>query len=1185
MSASTSNVAIVISARDAASAVLRDVNTTVKGFGASLGQVGQTALGVFGGNAITDIVRGIGTAFAGSVTQAADFQHAMSAVAAVAGANNTQLAQLSQTALALGQDTSLAGVNATDAAAAMQELAAGGVSVSDIMGGAARGALLLASAGGLDFASAADIAANSMNAFGLKGQDVAHIADLFAAAANASSANVQDIGYSMQYVGPIAASLGLSIEDTTAALAELGSQGIRGEQAGTTLRSMFVALASPTKAAQKVMTDLGLSFFDSQGRMKDMAGIAQELNTHLAGLTEQQRAAALSTLFSNAALSGSTIIANEGAAGIQNYLAQVNIAGSAAENGRIRNDNLAGSFEQLKSTVQTAAIAFGTQLLPVLRSVVDTATGVVNAAIPRIQAFGAGIASVFTTITGAVGGLGGPILAIVAAIGGALAALAALGGALVAGGIAAGLIGTALSTIGSVLAPLIPVFLAVGAILGGLALAWRLNLGGLRDFTTGLATLARSVPDMATALVRAFATGDFNSAFGPIITAIDNAFGSQAAGKLTLFVSNALKVGQVLRDSFLTFREALAGDWFGGQTEGINVWVRTVGRATQLGRDAVLTFIQAFQGDWAGQSTTSINGFVRVAGILGQTVRQVATWFRDTALPALGQFAAFVVAQAIPAIGRFAAFLSGTAAPAIAAFVQTAVGYVQQFAAFLSDTAVPAIAAFAQQASGYVQQFAGFVRDHFDQIAKTVAIAVAAFAAFQVLSTIAGTIAGVVTAINGVVGAISAAGGVVAAVVAVLGGPVTLALAAIIGLSALFAAAWLNDWGGIREIVASVGAGLQAFGTLIGSAIKPAIDLLGQTLASQAAPLAALRASWDQLVTAIRPALPVLTAIVEGIGALLAGVFFTAIALLVGEIRGFIELLAGALPGALLAVQGVVDVVSGVIQLIVGAVQSGLTILQDLLHGDWDKMWADMGASLTNTWNSIVQILTGIAEIIIGVISALVFGVLGYIDGLVSGVIGFFQGLYDALVGHSIIPDLVNGILAWFGALVTAIPTLLVGMLTSFAAWAAALFTIGQAVAELLLTVFGNLGRDLGVLLAKGLLDGVIGLLTAIDSALPDWIKKFIPGYASVNVDALRGLNANLTTTPLLSSQDTQSFDDKIATAIAKAQAAQPPANQTTNVYVTGNTGIGIDEWTTRIANSLTPKLAAGAAGNTGGLK
>lgn len=621
MSATSTNVQITIAARDLASAVMGNVSRSAQGLGQTFGSVGQIATGVFAGNLVTNAIGAIGGALRGTVTQAADFEHAMSAVAAVAGANSTQLAQLSATALQLGQDTTLAGVNATDAAAAMQELAAGGVSVTDIIGGAARGALLLASAGGIDFASAADIAANSMNAFGLAGQDVTHIADLFAAAANASSANVQDIGVSMQYIGPIAHSLGLSIDETTAALAELGSQGIKGEQAGTTLRAMLTALAAPAKPAQKVITDLGLSFFDAGGHMKSLAGIADELHTKLAGLTDQQRAAALSTLFSNAALSGATVLTSEGAAGIQNYLGQVNQAGSAAANGAIRNDNLAGSFEQLKSTVQTAAITFGTQFLPLLRTVVDTAAGAVNAAIPRIQSFASAVAGVLTSVARALGGLAGPILAIIGAIGGALAVLAALGGALAGGSIVIGLIGTALSTVGSVLAPLVPAILALTAGIGILAIAWRANIGGLRDFTDHLLTLGRSVPEMVTALVRGFASGDFNQAFGPIIEAIDHAFGPEAAGKLTLFVSNGLKVAQVLRDSFLTFRAALAGDWFGGQTEGINVWVRTIGRATQLGRDAFLTFRAALAGDWAGGATASINGFVRIVGNLGLVLR------------------------------------------------------------------------------------------------------------------------------------------------------------------------------------------------------------------------------------------------------------------------------------------------------------------------------------------------------------------------------------------------------------------------------------------------------------------------------------------------------------------------------------------------------------------------------------
>ncbi len=398
--ASTAELAIIISAKDSAS---KQIDGLAKSLG-GLGGIGKVATAALAGVATAGLALagGIGVA----INSAATFESAMSAVGAVSGASNEELQALSDTALRLGQDTTLAGIGASDAAAAMQALAAGGVSTQDILEGAAKGALLLASAGGIEVPRAAEIAANAMTAFGLAGTDVAHIADLLAAAANASSADVGDLGESLKFVAPIAHSMGLSIEEVVATLTEFGTQGIKGSMAGTALRSILSSLAKPSKQAQQAIEDLGLEFFDSSGKMKTIAGISDQLKTKLGGLTDQQRANTLVTLFGNEALSAATILYGEGAEGIKKYLGQVDIAGSAAANGAKRNDNLKGSIEQLKSSWQTATIVLGQAFLPAVRGVVDAITGAVNAAIPFVKQYGPVLVAALTQGIGAVVGFG-----------------------------------------------------------------------------------------------------------------------------------------------------------------------------------------------------------------------------------------------------------------------------------------------------------------------------------------------------------------------------------------------------------------------------------------------------------------------------------------------------------------------------------------------------------------------------------------------------------------------------------------------------------------------------------------------------------------------------------------------------------------------------------------------------------
>jgi TP901 family phage tail tape measure protein len=163
--------------------------------------------------------------------------------------------QLRNKALQLGKDTSF---SASEAASAIEELVKQGISVPDVMNGAADATVALAEAGELELPRAAEIASNAMNQFKLSAQDLPHVADLLAGAANASSASVGDLGSALEYVGPVAHSMGLSIDDTTGALAILANNGIKGTEAGTQLRGMLLGLTPTTNKQSEAFKKLGL---------------------------------------------------------------------------------------------------------------------------------------------------------------------------------------------------------------------------------------------------------------------------------------------------------------------------------------------------------------------------------------------------------------------------------------------------------------------------------------------------------------------------------------------------------------------------------------------------------------------------------------------------------------------------------------------------------------------------------------------------------------------------------------------------------------------------------------------------------------------------------------------------------------------------------------------------------------
>ena len=327
-------------------------------------------------------------AFAGAITAAAGFEKRMSGVKAVSGATSAEMAQLSKLALQLGKDTSF---TAGEAAKGIEELVKGGISVADIMGGAARASLNLAAAGEIDLASAAEIAANAMNQFGLKGTDMAKVSDLIAGAANASSLGVNDFKLSLSQVGAVASVAGQSFDSTAQAIAVMGAAGIKGSDAGTSLKTMLLNLQPVTKHAKEAFAELGITtkdganqFFDAAGKAKSMRDIAEILRVSMAGLTDQQRLAKLEIMFGTDAMRASAILAKAGAEGFDKMAESMSKV-TAAEVAKERLNNVAGSLEQLKGSLETAAITATSVFLPSLKGLIDQATAGVNAIIPWIE--------------------------------------------------------------------------------------------------------------------------------------------------------------------------------------------------------------------------------------------------------------------------------------------------------------------------------------------------------------------------------------------------------------------------------------------------------------------------------------------------------------------------------------------------------------------------------------------------------------------------------------------------------------------------------------------------------------------------------------------------------------------------------------------------------------------------------
>lgn len=305
----------------------------------------------------------------------AEFDKAMSEVKAATHASAGDMELLRSAAIKAGADTSF---SAREAADAMAELSKAGVSTKDILTGGLDGALSLAAAGSLDVAQAAEIAASAMTQFGLQGKDIPHIADLLAAGAGKAQGSVQDMGLALSYAGVPAAAMGVSIEQTTGAIALFAKSGIIGEKAGTALRSMFVSMASPTEKTQKLMDKLGISFKDSEGKFIGLDGAGAVLKERLGGIDDMTRNAALAQIFGNEALGAAVSLYKAGADGVQEMTNAVNESGYAAATAAIKQDNLAGDIEKVGGSLDAVFLKSGSGANDVLRSLAQTADGLVD---------------------------------------------------------------------------------------------------------------------------------------------------------------------------------------------------------------------------------------------------------------------------------------------------------------------------------------------------------------------------------------------------------------------------------------------------------------------------------------------------------------------------------------------------------------------------------------------------------------------------------------------------------------------------------------------------------------------------------------------------------------------------------------------------------------------------------------
>lgn len=293
------------------------------------------------------------------------FQDMGNTLKAVTGASTAQMDAMGKKAIELGNDLSLPSTSATDAESAMLELAKGGLSVADSMD-AAKGVLQLATAATIDTGTAATYTADALNTFHLRGKDAVMVADLLAAAANASSGDVSDMALSLQQAGSVFAAAHVPIQTVVTLISEMAQNGIKGSDAGTSLKTMMLALQTPTKQQATLMKELNLHLYDSHGAMRDFRDIIKDAQAPLAKLTQAQRDQALGVIFGSDAVRAGNIILGGGTKAYDEMRAAVTKQGSAADVAAAKSQGLGGALRGLQSQAETLGLQIFQQVSPAL---------------------------------------------------------------------------------------------------------------------------------------------------------------------------------------------------------------------------------------------------------------------------------------------------------------------------------------------------------------------------------------------------------------------------------------------------------------------------------------------------------------------------------------------------------------------------------------------------------------------------------------------------------------------------------------------------------------------------------------------------------------------------------------------------------------------------------------------------
>lgn len=557
---------------------LRDVNAELARqkfdeYAEKAGKVGQAVQTA--GQHMMKVTTAIGGVAAASVTVAANFEQQMSKVQAISGATAEETDKLTESARQWGRDTKY---SATEAGEAFEYMALAGWKTDDMLEGIG-GILNLAAASAMDLGTASDIVTDYLTAFGLSAKDAGKFADEMAYAMSHSNTTTEALGEAYKNCAATAASMGYSVEETTAVLMTMANAGVKGGEAGTALNAIMTRLATDTKGCATELAKYGVEVYDAQGNMNSLSSILTGVRGVWNNLTDEQQANLAKTIagtnqFSalQTIMSGLSDEAIASGMSFSDYAeALQNCDGTASDMAATMQDNLLGRLTQLKSKLEDIGITVGNALLQFM----EKAVAKIGELADKFAALSPQQQETILKIAGVVAAIG-PLLTIV--------------------GKAISVSGQLSSGIGKVVGKLAAMGTTASGATGGMAIL----KGALAAITSPVGIAVAAIAAITAVIVTLWNTNeDFRNKITEIwgrIKTVFTEFGQHITDKLNSLGFDFENFGEVVKAIWEGFCNLLAPIIEGVFNNIANVIETTLNVITGV----FDLFVSLFTGDWSG---------------------------------------------------------------------------------------------------------------------------------------------------------------------------------------------------------------------------------------------------------------------------------------------------------------------------------------------------------------------------------------------------------------------------------------------------------------------------------------------------------------------------------------------------------------------------------------------------------